>query len=70
MRSRINCVKTEPAPSLLLSSAYDSSNPPLIPFGVYGDPGGVPLPTLYNGGGGGGNVMQESHFCLSRPDRL
>ena len=44
-------------------SDYDSS-PPLIPFGVYGDPGGVPLPTLYNGGGGG-TVMQARLFCLS-----
>ena len=37
------------------SSTLDAANrPPLIPFGVYGDPGGVPLPTLYNGGAGGG----------------
>ena len=51
------------------SSTLDAANrPPLIPFGVYGDPGGVPLPTLYNGGGsggGGGGVAQGGGLSSS-----
>ena len=57
-----------------LISDYDSSSalldghrrPPLIPFGVYGDQGGVPLPTLYNGNGGGnGHAVQGGGLSFS-----
>ena len=42
---------------------YDSSDGrlPLVPFGVYGDPGGVPLPTLYNGGHGSHGMGHLGH---------
>ena len=38
------------------SSAHHDARLPLVPFGVYGDPGGVPLPTLYSNGSNSGGL--------------